>query len=59
VVIEKAYPMYCPVCDRKYDSEKSKKDTLDKVKKHVELQHPDYDPEWWDTNTDLDEEEMA
>jgi hypothetical protein len=36
---------FCPRCDRKYTG-----DTLAEVKavveKHVELQHPDHDPDW-------------
>lgn len=34
--------MYCPRCDRLYEN-------LEKVKKHVAEQHPDHDPEWWET----------
>jgi hypothetical protein len=40
--------MYCPRCDRIYDGG-SRSATLEIVKKHVAEQHPDHDPEWWDT----------
>lgn len=43
-------PMNCPVCDRTYDSGTTPESTLEIVKNHVEEQHPDYDPEWWDTS---------
>lgn len=33
---------YCPRCDRPYDS-------LDEVKTHVTMQHPDHDPLWYDS----------
>ena len=39
---------YCPRCDRLFLAPTPK--ALDeKVKKHVAEAHPDYDPEWWDT----------
>lgn len=38
-------PWYCPRCDRVYD-------TLQKCIEHVAGQHPDHDPEWWDTHPD-------
>lgn len=41
--------MYCPRCDHKYDSLKNREATLEIVKDHVAKQHPDHDPEWWDT----------
>lgn len=37
--------MYCPRCDRSY-TEDTYNETLEKVKKHVELQHPNHDPDW-------------
>lgn len=43
------YPFFCPVCDRPYSSTVSREAVLETVKKHVAGQHPDYDPEWWDT----------
>lgn len=43
------YVMWCPRCDRPYDSQKSEKDTLELVKKHVAEQHPDHDPNWHET----------
>lgn len=39
--------MNCPCCDRTYDSGISMDATLEMVKTHVEEQHPDYDPDWW------------
>lgn len=41
--------MYCPRCDNPYTSTKSNDDALEKVKKHVEVQHPDHDANWTDT----------
>ncbi len=34
---------YCPRCDKP-------KKNLEECKKHVAEQHPDHDPEWWDTH---------
>lgn len=44
-------PLYCPRCDRAYTTPKGAKriDTIERLKKHVALQHPDHDPEWFDT----------
>lgn len=44
-------PLYCPRCDRAYTTPKGEKriDTIERLKKHVALQHPDHDPEWFDT----------
>lgn len=42
--------MYCPVCDRKYDSGTNQADTLEIVKNHVAEDHPDYDADWDDTS---------
>lgn len=43
--------LYCPRCDRKYTSKKdeSYKKLMDRLIKHVALQHPDHDPQWYDT----------
>lgn len=38
---------FCPRCDRSFQSFKGAADALEKVKKHVEKGHPDYDPDWW------------
>lgn len=38
----------CPRCDRKYGG-KDKNEVWNRVKKHVAEQHPDHDPEWFDT----------
>jgi hypothetical protein len=43
--------MNCPRCDRTYDSGIDAEATLEMVKRHVEEQHPDHDPDWaedWD-----------
>jgi hypothetical protein len=40
--------MYCPRCDRLYYASTPAK-LEEKVKKHVMEQHPDHDPEWYDT----------
>lgn len=40
--------MFCPRCDRKYGSN-NKPALLEKVKQHVREQHPDHDPEWYET----------
>lgn len=42
------YTMYCPRCDRPYEGN-SNDDVLEKVKLHVQGQHPDHDPEWFET----------
>lgn len=49
VLADEVYRVYCPRCDREYTSEVSRADAMEKVKKHVPEQHPDHDPEWWDT----------
>lgn len=43
--------LYCPRCDRKYDSKSGEtyKRLMDRLIKHVSEQHPDHDPEWFDT----------
>lgn len=42
--------IYCPRCDRKYPtSEGSIKVRVAALKRHVRLNHPDHDPEWYDT----------
>lgn len=42
--------LYCPRCDREYPWDGTKyKFRLEKLIKHVALQHPDHDPEWFDT----------
>lgn len=42
--------IYCPRCDRAYPDNGSKfKLRMEKLKKHVREQHPDHDPEWYDT----------
>lgn len=44
--------IFCPRCDRKF---KGKKDgelygsIMDRLIQHVRIQHPDHDPEWFDT----------
>lgn len=40
--------MYCPRCDRQYTAN-TDNEVLEKVKTHVSGQHPDHDPEWYDT----------
>lgn len=45
---EESFVMYCPRCDRPYDSHKSADETLKIVKNHVSEQHPDHDPNWAD-----------
>ena len=40
--LDSTKPMYCPRCDKL-------KPNLEVLKDHVSKQHPDYDPEWWDT----------
>lgn len=43
-------PLYCPRCDRAYTTKKETRiDTIERLKKHVALQHPDHDPNWFDT----------
>lgn len=42
--------LYCPRCDRVFITQNEKRiDTIERLKKHVALQHPDHDPEWFDT----------
>lgn len=43
--------LYCPRCDRKYQGEvgESYRKLMDRLIKHVRDQHPDHDPEWFDT----------
>ncbi|QXO14093.1 hypothetical protein SEA_ENDAVE_71 [Gordonia phage EndAve] len=43
--------LYCPRCDRKYESKvgESYRKLMDRLIKHVRDQHPDHDPEWFDT----------
>lgn len=41
--------MYCPRCDRGYTGKDEEK-VLATVRRHVELQHPDHDPDWWKTD---------
>jgi hypothetical protein len=40
-------PFYCPVCDRL-------KENFEAAKKHVEDNHPDYDPLWYETYPEND-----
>lgn len=47
------YVFFCPRCDRKYTSEKSREDVREQVKTHVAGAHPDYDPEWFLTYPDF------
>ena len=47
--VEPSHEMYCPRCDKKFDSLVSDNATLELVKKHVAGQHPDHDPEWFET----------
>lgn len=42
------HTVYCPRCDRPYESAKSREAALEKAKKHVAEQHPDHDPAWAD-----------
>lgn len=42
--------LYCPRCDRVFITQNEKRiDTIERLKKHVRFQHPDHDPEWFDT----------
>lgn len=42
--------MFCPRCDRPYVGEGTKETSaLEKVKRHVAGQHPDHDPQWFET----------
>lgn len=42
--------LYCPRCDRKYpDTGEKIHIRVENLKKHVREQHPDHDPEWFDT----------
>lgn len=49
--------MYCPRCDRAYTAEgkDSYMNVLKRVISHVAEQHPDHDPEWYDTYPHKDE----
>jgi hypothetical protein len=38
--------LYCPRCDREKTGEE--KEAWTRLRKHVELAHPDYDPLWAD-----------
>lgn len=38
--------MFCPRCDRVFTN-RNDKTLLERVKEHVELAHPDHDPDWW------------
>lgn len=42
------YSAWCPRCDREYQEDTWTK-AFDKVKEHVKGQHPDHDPQWYDT----------
>jgi hypothetical protein len=44
---------HCPRCDREFVKETSDShvEILNDVIKHVANQHPDYDPEWFDTHS--------
>lgn len=46
--------IFCPRCDRPYKGAigESYRKLLDRVIKHVAEQHPDHDPEWYDTFPD-------
>lgn len=46
--------VYCPRCQRPYTQKSSEthEDLMDRVIKHVSGQHPDHDPQWWDTYPD-------
>lgn len=48
---------FCPRCDRRYDRKDGESYTglLNRVIFHVSQQHPDHDPEWWDTFKDVEE----
>lgn len=48
------YTQYCPRCDNPYTSNESKAAALEKVKTHVAAQHPDHDPEWYETYPETD-----
>lgn len=42
--------LYCPRCDRKFlESSGPLRKRVEALKKHVRDNHPDYDPEWYDT----------
>lgn len=46
------YVFFCPRCDRKYTSETSAQEVEDQVKTHVAGQHPNHDPNWFETYPD-------
>lgn len=42
--------IFCPRCDRAYPkSMGALRDRIQTLKRHVRLQHPDHDPQWYDT----------
>lgn len=54
--------LYCPRCDRQYTEPVNGTNRtivylrlLEKLKQHVMLQHPDHDPEWYDTYPTLEQ----
>lgn len=49
--IERVTVIYCPRCERPYKRKQGEKysATMRRVIDHVAQQHPDHDPEWWDT----------
>ena len=49
--------LYCPRCDRVFITQSEKRtDTIERLKKHVALQHPDHDPNWYDTHPHAEED---
>ena len=44
---------HCPRCDKTFIASKGtvQRELLKRVIKHVAQQHPDYDPEWYDTHS--------
>lgn len=46
--------IYCPRCDRPYlrNAGETHTELMNRVKDHVSQQHPDHDPEWFDTYPD-------
>lgn len=46
-----ATTFFCPRCDRAYEREtkETAKIFMKRVVNHVSQQHPDHDPDWWDT----------
>lgn len=42
------HPVFCPRCDRKYDSQKSKEASMKLLKDHIDKgAHPDQDLSWF------------